>query len=744
MSTFVAADLAKFVLATLLSIVLLTFYRQYGRSYLGHWSWAWTALAVYFAGLGWAGQVSELVATDWRRILAASVYLVGGYLGVTWLGMGAWELRRGTDLSPRRWRTMSAVAVVVGLGAALGTLTAPPQVRLFWRVGLLVTLLGAAFLGLAAVMVLSGFARRSLGLTLATGLFTLFGVTQLHYASINALWVFGGREPPWYFPLLGIVDLLSLAMMGMGLLIWLFEEEWSRARESERAREISDARLKAAFSNAPFDFWVCDSEERYIYQNEAAIQRWGNHIGDHPTDLDVPSDLLVRWRANNLRALEGEVVHDESEIMYKGEVRTRYSILAPFRTNETIQGFVGIGLDTTERRRAEEEKRRLQERLRRSQKLESVGTLAGGIAHDFNNLLQVILGYVESTQAPQEEAREKAVLSIRRAASRAAELTRQLLAFSLRQRIEPAATDLNELISDLRDILRPLLTETIELDVIPAHELATVEVDRGQFEQVLVNLCINARDAMRDGGRLSIETENVLINGAYTRQHPWARPGRYVLVQVTDTGVGMGQETLDRVFEPFFTTKDQGEGTGLGLAMVYGIVKQHGGMIHVYSEIGIGTSVKMYFPVSERRADRVASIPEILVVGGNETILVAEDNAMVREMTQMILREAGYQVVLASDGQEALTLWREMSPKADLLLFDAVMPNLDGRRAFEAIYAEDPSVRALFTSGYSDGALPGWFIEAHKLAVMAKPIEPDALLRKVRTCLDEGASQIGA
>ncbi len=409
------------------------------------------------------------------------------------------------------------------------------------------------------------------------------------------------------------------------------------------------------------------------------------------------------------------------------------------RLAESVLGLVGVrAAGELERRRAEEEKKKLEARLRESQKLEAVGTLAGGIAHDFNNLLQVINGYADMLLGDMDEGRPErfSLKEISMAGKRAASLVKQLLAFSRKQILNPEGLDMNEVVSQLLKMMGRLIGEHIRLDFVPGHRLGTVYADRGMMEQLLINLCVNARDAMVDGGSLIIETENVAVNGSYCETHPWASPGRYILVSVTDTGCGMDKETLDRVFEPFFTTKAQGKGTGLGLATVYGIVKQHQGMIHAYSEPGKGTTFKVYLPVAERLASDVGTKIESPAVGGKETILLAEDEEMVRKLAARILEREGYRVLIADNGEDALALFRKDPFGIDLLLLDVVMPKLGGKPVYEQARSLNPSIRALFASGYSENAIHTNFVLREGFRLIQKPFSREALLRAVREALD--------
>jgi PAS domain S-box-containing protein len=375
--------------------------------------------------------------------------------------------------------------------------------------------------------------------------------------------------------------------------------------------------------------------------------------------------------------------------------------------------------------------------LRHAQKMEAVGQLAGGIAHDFNNLLLAILANAElaRTGEPTVAEIDEHLGEIEGSARRAADLTKQLLAFSRRQSLHPVPIDLNQLIGGLMKMLRRLLPESISIDSIPGHNLSSVSADAGQLEQVIVNLCVNARDAMAQGGRLTIETENILVNARYCELHPWAKPGRYVLVSVTDTGVGMVAGVRERAFEPFFTTKGH-QGTGLGLATVYGIVQQHGGMVHLYSEPGVGTTFKIYLPADARLVSDVGNKLEPLPPRGVETILIAEDAEPVRRAVVSSLQRAGYRTISVSSGVEAVRLLREGNEPVHLALLDLIMPDLGGPEAWAQLQRLRPDLRVLFASGYADERAREQLPADAEL--LEKPFRMEELLRRIRSKLDQG------
>ena len=385
--------------------------------------------------------------------------------------------------------------------------------------------------------------------------------------------------------------------------------------------------------------------------------------------------------------------------------------------------------------------RTLEAQLLESQKLEAVGRLAGGVAHDFNNILTAIGGYTDLLLAdlPKDDPRRQDVEEIHLAAQRAAGLTHQLLAFSRRQVMQPKVIEPNALVSEIEKMLRRLIGEDILFATVLHPRVGNVRADPGQLEQVIVNLAVNARDAMPDGGRLTIETRNVDLDETYAAEHAGVTPGRYVQFAVSDTGVGMNAATKARIFEPFFTTKTRGKGTGLGLATAYGIVQQTGGHIWAYSEPGRGTTMRIYLPRVDALADPVehptVTDPERL--RGSETILLVEDEKAVRAVTRQLLERNGYKVLEAPDGPAALALVnRTPDVPVDLLLTDVVMPGMSGRDLADQLAARRPGLRVLYMSGYTDDAIVRHGMLEPGLSYLEKPFQPGGLLRKVRESLD--------
>ncbi len=410
-----------------------------------------------------------------------------------------------------------------------------------------------------------------------------------------------------------------------------------------------------------------------------------------------------------------------------------------------IVGSIALGADVTERRREQEDRQRLEGQMRQMQKMESIGRLAGGVAHDFNNMLTAIMGSADLALAqmtPEDRARPR-LMTIKQASESAANLTRQLLAFSRKQIIAPRILDLNEVLQHLPSLLQRMIGENVRLRTLPGNDLPPVKVDPGQVEQIIMNLAVNARDAMPEGGSLTLETAELILDETYCRHHPHALPGRYVMLSVSDTGCGISAEVREHLYEPFFTTKAPGQGTGLGLATVYGAVKQNGGTIECYSESGCGTTFKILFPAASgegevfHRPDPGAQSPE-----GSETILVVEDNAHVLAFVDAVLVRQGYRTLLAASGEEALKLSAEFSDVIHLVVTDVILPGIHGRIVAERLQAERPGIKVLFSSGYSGDIISQSGILQEGIDFISKPFSAHSLAHKVRTILDEPSDSV--
>ncbi len=401
--------------------------------------------------------------------------------------------------------------------------------------------------------------------------------------------------------------------------------------------------------------------------------------------------------------------------------------------SEGIKSVIEIVNDVTENKK-------LEEQLRHAQKMEVVGRLAGGVAHDFNNILTIISGYtaVMQSEMDKDSPLRDFLDNISIAAAKATKLTRSLLAFSRKQVLHPVPVGINQIINDAKKLFSQLVGENIEIKFILRDIEINVLADSSQIEQVLMNLVANARDAMPRGGRLSIETDVVEIDNDYVDMHGYGSPGEFAMVTVADTGSGIDKITRGKIFEPFFTTKGIGKGTGLGLAMVYGTVKQHNGYINVYSEAGQGTTFKIYLPRIGQINNKLTEVEEIKndITGGSETILLAEDDGSVREFVKRVLERAGYQVILAGDGDEALRQFQEHESEIDVLFLDTIMPKKNGKEVYEAVLQRHPDVKALFTSGYSEDIIHTNGILQKDLSFVPKPASPQEILKKLREVLE--------
>jgi PAS domain S-box-containing protein len=522
-------------------------------------------------------------------------------------------------------------------------------------------------------------------------------------------------------------------------------------KQAEEALRESEERFRSLFENAPLGYQALNENGDFIEVNETWCKVLGytkeEVLGRNFSEFIHP-DLCEHFQENfpkfksmgYILGVEFEMIKkDGSQIIVSFDGRIGHGDDGSFKQTHCVLQ------DITDRKRAEEEKEKLESQLRQSQKMEAVGQLAGGIAHDFNNLLQAILGYGDLAKEDLElENLEpdapvfSSINEIIDAGNRAALLVAQLLAFSRRQVLELDDIDLNAVVSNLVKMVHRVIGDHVSLNFVPGHELGTIRADRGQMEQILINLCVNARDAMPEGGRITLETGNIILDSEFCESHPWANPGRYVLLCVTDNGAGMDKETCSQIFEPFFTTKGVGEGTGLGLSTVYGIVKQHKGMIQVYSEVGKGSTFKVYIPQSAHTAKATSDKSvQVAVQGGSETILLAEDDATLLNLTRIILRKAGYTVLTATDGEEALSVFKEHIEEIDLALLDVMMPKLGGRAVFERIREQRPKLQVLFASGFSMDAFQSGSVLEEGLQLVQKPYQRDDLLRKVRKALDD-------
>ncbi|MFZ0733841.1 MAG: PAS domain-containing protein [Candidatus Sulfotelmatobacter sp.] len=512
-------------------------------------------------------------------------------------------------------------------------------------------------------------------------------------------------------------------------------------RRAEEEIRQSQQKLRTHLDHTPLAVVEWDLKFRVMEWNPSAERIFGysrqEAIGQHAAFIVPPQarqHVDSTWR--ELLAQRGGSRSTNDNITKSGRtISCEWYNTALVDDSGRVLGMASLVQDVTERVA-------LEEKLRQSQKMEAVGRLAGGVAHDFNNLLTVILGYSQilTDSVPANSLLANSTAQIKSAAEKAAGITRQLLAFSRKQVLTPRVINLNDVLLDLDSLLRRLIGEDIEVLTVPQKGLGAVKADPGQIEQVIMNLALNARDAMPNGGKLTLETANATLDDTYAREHQPVEPGPYVMLAVSDTGEGMSAETQARIFEPFYTTKEVGKGTGLGLSMVYGIVKQSGGNIWVYSEPGRGTTFKIYLPRIDEPATATAKEKTSDRMRGTETILLVEDDAQLRELSSSVLSHCGYKVLIAANPEEGLAICKANSRDIRLLVTDVVMPQMNGRQLAEEIMKVCPKVKVLYISGYTNNAIVHYGVLDPGLWFLPKPYTLSSLVAKVREVLDSPAS----
>ncbi|MBV9072484.1 MAG: PAS domain S-box protein [Acidobacteria bacterium] len=509
-------------------------------------------------------------------------------------------------------------------------------------------------------------------------------------------------------------------------------------KKQEEALRASEARHRSLVESAVYGMYRSSLDGRFLDVNPALVKMLGYSSAEELLAVDMARDVYAEpdQRAAAIHAYTESGCLESCELRWKRKdgrhITVRLSGNAFRNDRGEMLGFEMIAEDITDRRA-------LEEQLRQSQKMEAVGRLAGGVAHDFNNLLTVIKGYSELMleDLGSADPLRSEVDEIRKAADRAASLTRQLLAFSRQQVLAPKVLDLNSVIGNMDKLLHRLLGEDIALFTMLEPGLGRVKADPGQIEQVIMNLAVNARDAMPKGGKLTIETSNADLDAEYTREHAVVKPGSYVMIAVTDTGMGMTPKVKARIFEPFFTTKEVGKGTGLGLSTVYGIVKQSGGFVWVYSEVGMGSSFKIYLPRVDAPAEATSSNINLPVRRGNETVLLVEDEDGVRALVRHVLHKHGYDVLEARNAGEALLMCERHQGDINMLLTDVVLEQMGGCELAERLLKVRPQMKVLYVSGYTDDAIVNHGVLKAGTAFLQKPFTTEALARKVRSVLDD-------
>jgi signal transduction histidine kinase/ActR/RegA family two-component response regulator len=566
------------------------------------------------------------------------------------------------------------------------------------------------------------------------------------------------------------------------------EAEVEARKRSETELAINEARLRALYDLTQAEF--ADENAVIIFALNQAVRLTGSEIGyfcfikddrirlgqftwsdrvgevcSAPTDLHYPLNDAGVWAEcartgqpvlhndfANQPGRKGQpdghpelIRHLSVPVFHQGKVALIAGVgnkVEPYDEADVrqIQLFFGEVWKTICHRRAVAENKTLEKQLEQAQKMESVGRLAGGVAHDFNNLLTAILGYCDLMldEMPAGDAMRHDAEDAKRAAERAAALTDQLLAFSRRQMIRPRTMNLNEVISGSARMVERIIGEDVDFKFIPGQDLWTAHLDPHQLEQVLVNLAVNARDAMPDGGLITVETKNTMIDSEYARINPEAREGEFVVLSVSDLGQGIDEKTLETIFEPFFTTKPQGQGTGLGLSTVYGIVKQNHGFVNVYTEVGMGTTFRVFFPrsIPDDQAAKTVELP-VTIESRGETVLVVEDETVLRELIARYLGNLGYKLLLADGGDEAVEL-AQANEQIDLLVTDVIMPGINGKKVYEAVGRIHPDIHVLFMSGYTENVIARHGVLDSDVDFLQKPFTMEQFGRTIRAVLERG------
>jgi PAS domain S-box-containing protein len=582
-------------------------------------------------------------------------------------------------------------------------------------VRLLIVIFISVFVSEASIMFLPSFLP-----SISTWKWAVLDATLLIFLLFPALYFFGFRP----------------------LILHITERKRAEA-ELEHLKRQDELILEAAGEG----IFGIDLEGRVIFVNPSAARMLGYEVGEligeihhdkvhylKPDRTPYPSEECPVYAAYK----DGSVHYGEDEVFWRKDgtsIPIDY-VSTPIIEKGKLKGAVVTFSDISDRRK-------LEEQLLQAQKMEAIGQLAGGIAHDFNNILTAIIGFGNLLQMEisKNSPLNTYLTRILSSAQRAANLTQGLLAFSRRQIISPKPVNLNEVIKVLENLLPRLIGEDIELSILLKDKDLIIMADSTQIEQVLMNLATNARDAMLQGGSLTIRTDIAEFDSDFIKAQGFGRPGSYALISVEDTGEGIDEKTKEKIFEPFFTTKEVGKGTGLGLSMVYGIIKQHDGYINVYSEPGRGTTFKIYLPLIKSKVEEIKPSDLSVLKGGAETILVAEDDTLVRELTKEVLTWFGYKVLEAIDGEDAIRVFNENKDKIQLLILDVIMPKKNGKEVYNEIKKVKPDIKAIFTSGYTADYIHKKGIMEERLNFILKPISPDKLLIKVREVLNSNLTK---
>ena len=532
------------------------------------------------------------------------------------------------------------------------------------------------------------------------------------------------------------------------LLYWLISHYALQQRQAKEGLRMSESKFETLFNSAGDGIFIIDFQGHILEVNDAACERLGYRKEEllrmSPMDLDTPEyAALVVQRISQVHQ-NGNAIYETAQVNRNGTVIPT-EISSRIIEYEGKKAILSICRDLTERKlaekerqKAEEDRGKLEEQLRQSQKMEAIGQLAGGVAHDFNNILTAIMGYGSFAlmKMAKDDPQRIYIEHMLEGAERAAHLTNDLLLFSRKQISERIYVDMNEIIIKMENFLTRIIGEDISFKTILHPGAMPVLADAHQLEQVMMNLATNARDAMTKGGVFSVTTGQIRVDKEFMAAYGYGQPGMYALITVSDTGKGMDAATRQRIFEPFFTTKLMGKGTGLGMAVVYGIVKGHDGYINVNSEPGVGTTFRIYLPLTTLETEVTQKTIHPFTMGKGDTILIAEDERAVRKVLRLSLEEHGYMVIEAENGEEAVKQYKDNMEKVSLVLLDVIMPVKNGSETYDEIKSLNPDTKVIFMSGYTDDIIRRKELLKSNTDLIAKPIAPDTLLRKVREVLD--------
>ncbi|MBC7843910.1 MAG: response regulator [Gemmatimonadaceae bacterium] len=744
--------------ALLLSCALYVLGRYYPRYFLRLWAAAWLAESIHVA-LGIVALIAQSPSSTTFALwptLATWGSQSAGFAHVALLIMGAWAMYRGQTRSDRAWVIAIAVAAVFALMPTFGvSMAATPDAisaRVLFRIGVMAVVTGAAAIAAAMLIRLAKASAPSLGSRWMWCILLTIGLHR-YIELLVATSEVAATDPngAGILQALPLIDILLMAALGIGTAIALVEDEQDVIRASaekqldaERRARASGASLVSALAAVPDLVTVIGTDARLVAWNPAFEIFARAHAGVAPAVGTPVMDVLPRsavgeWTPRITALLAGKDQVFEATFEHADTPPEFFDVSArPMRDAAEIVGGVIVARDVTERRK-------LEQQLQQAQRLDTVGRLAGGIAHDFNNLLTAILSSASVAREclPPDHEVQADLADVQLAGERATQLTKQLLAFARRQPVSQQPLDLNERVGTMERMLSRLVGPDVALRVTLGEGLWHVRADGPQLEQVLVNVVVNARDAMPRGGRLTVRTGNrTLEDGTIVLPRPMPA-GDYVEIVVSDTGSGMDEETLAHVFEPFYTTKPVGQGTGLGLAMCYGIIRQHHGVIWIESAPARGTTVFILLPRYEGalpvKSDRPRTDTPTAVTTGTETILLVEDEPQVRAVAARALRAAGYRVLEATNGRDGVQVARRERDAIDLIVSDVVMPEMGGKEMVELARQYLPTVAVLFVSGYTAGSFPLPNDDSSASMFLQKPFTPQELLAMVRQVLDRHA-----